>query len=104
MSKKTLPVLLFATALLVAGCDGGSPAVSSTGADLTSGCNGSCASAASLLTTADVEQVLVQGIREARARGELATLAVVDRVGNVLAGLDIECSTARLPELKPRDN
>ena len=86
MSKNSLPVLLIATTLFISGCSGeGNQAVSSTGADPTIGCDGSCASAASLLTTADVEKVLVQGIREARSRGELATLAVVDRVGNVLA-------------------
>lgn len=86
MSKNSLPILLFATTLFISGCgDEGSQAVSSTGADPTIGCDGSCASAAGLLSTADVEQVLVQGIREARSRGELATLAVVDRVGNVLA-------------------
>ena len=37
------------------------------------------------LTQANVQQVLAQGVAEAQARGLKATLAVVDRVGNVLA-------------------
>lgn len=37
------------------------------------------------LSTADVQQILAQGIHEARARGQKATIAVTDRVGNVLA-------------------
>ncbi|MBL4659766.1 MAG: heme-binding protein [Alcanivoracaceae bacterium] len=37
------------------------------------------------LTTDDVKQVLAQGISQASSMGQLATLAVVDRVGNVLA-------------------
>ncbi len=37
------------------------------------------------LSVADVQKVLAQGIAEALARGTDATLAVVDRVGNVLA-------------------
>jgi uncharacterized protein GlcG (DUF336 family) len=37
------------------------------------------------LTVADVELVIAQGVAEAQARGAKATIAVVDRVGNVLA-------------------
>lgn len=37
------------------------------------------------LSTADVQKILAQGINEANARGAKATLAVSDRVGNVLA-------------------
>ncbi len=37
------------------------------------------------LTVADVQQILAQAIEEALARGQPATIAVVDRVGNVLA-------------------
>lgn len=48
-------------------------------------CNGSCTSAQSLLTEADVGRILSQAVQEARAQGALATIAVVDRVGNVLA-------------------
>jgi uncharacterized protein GlcG (DUF336 family) len=37
------------------------------------------------LTIADVQKVIAQAVGEARARGAKATIAVVDRVGNVLA-------------------
>ena len=37
------------------------------------------------LKTSDVNQVLAQAVAEASARGSEATIAVVDRVGNVLA-------------------
>lgn len=37
------------------------------------------------LSTTDVQKILAQGIGEAKARGEKATFAVTDRVGNVLA-------------------
>ena len=48
------------------------------------GCAGGCTSAADFLTVAEVERILAQGSFEAQARGARATLAVVDRVGNVL--------------------
>lgn len=37
------------------------------------------------LTEADVNQVMLQAVHEANARGKPATIAIVDRVGNVLA-------------------
>jgi uncharacterized protein GlcG (DUF336 family) len=71
--------------LLLAACSGGSnPAL--FGADQAgTGCAGSCTTAASLLTVTDVQEVLSQAVSEAQARGAKATVAVVDRVGNVLA-------------------
>lgn len=49
-----------------------------------SGCTGSCANANSFLTVADVQKVLAQAVNEAQAQNQPATIAVVDRVGNVL--------------------
>jgi uncharacterized protein GlcG (DUF336 family) len=49
------------------------------------GCEGSCADTATSLTVAEVENVIAQAVAEAQARGVSATIAVVDRVGNVLA-------------------
>jgi uncharacterized protein GlcG (DUF336 family) len=70
----------------LAGCGGGGSSGSDAGTDTTPGdCAGDCAGADSFLTVADVETVLAQGVAEARALGVDATLAVVDRVGNVLA-------------------
>ncbi len=56
-------------------------------------CDGNCqttsatpgAVAAEKLTVADVGRIVAQGVAEADARGEAATIGVVDRVGNVLA-------------------
>lgn len=49
-----------------------------------SGCTGSCANATSFLSVADVQQVIAQAVNEAQAQNQPATIAVVDRVGNVL--------------------
>ena len=48
-------------------------------------CDGQCAQTADVLSVDDVEQVLAQAIDQAQALGVEATIAVVDRVGNVLA-------------------
>jgi uncharacterized protein GlcG (DUF336 family) len=48
-------------------------------------CTGSCASAASFLSVAEVQRVIAQAAGEATALNRPATIAVVDRVGNVLA-------------------
>ena len=84
--------LMALCAALVASCGGGGSgpqsaavngnAVSPSG---TAACDGSCANANTFLTTADVEAVIARGVGEAQARGVKATIAVVDRVGNVLA-------------------
>ena len=68
----------FAFLLSVAGCGGGG------GEGDQSGCTGNCAGAVSL-SVVEVEQVVRQAVHEAQARGTPATIAVVDRVGNVLA-------------------
>ena len=48
------------------------------------GCDGSCATANSRLTVADVQTVISRAAAEATAQNAPATIAVVDRVGNVL--------------------
>ena len=73
--KLALP-LAFALSLLTA-CGGG-------GLDATV-CTGSCGEALPpRLEVSDVERVIAQGVAEAQARNAKATIAVVDRVGNVL--------------------
>ena len=49
------------------------------------GCDGRCSESEEHLTEADVAQIVGQVIAEAEARGLPGTVAVVDRVGNVLA-------------------
>src|SRR5882757_2102333 len=77
-------LLAISVLLHLVACSGGSPAVSSAGVAAATDCSGACANAASFLTAADVELVIAQAVAEANARGVNATIAVVDRVGNVL--------------------
>jgi uncharacterized protein GlcG (DUF336 family) len=79
------PVPALLTCVLLGACSGGEQVAKTDGTDTTGNdCNGSCATATSNLTVSDVQQILAQGISEAQAQGSNATLAVVDRVGNVL--------------------
>jgi len=48
------------------------------------------------LSAAEVQQIIAQGVAEARARNLPATLAVVDRVGNVLAVFSMTGADQRL--------
>lgn len=82
--ERALAVMM-ASMVLAACSGGGDPVASTQGTDTSAGCNGGCASATTNLTVADVQLVLAQGIAEAQAQGANATIAVVDRVGNVLA-------------------
>ncbi|MGH8443246.1 MAG: heme-binding protein [Nevskiaceae bacterium] len=65
-------------ALALAACSGGDGGIGG------GGCTGFCADTPTRLTVADVEQVIAQAVAEAGARGASATIAVVDRTGNVL--------------------
>ncbi len=79
-------LLLPISALVLAACSGGSSVTPPTGTDTSNpSCNGSCQNTPTNLTVADVQRVIAQGVAEAQARGMNATIAVVDRVGNVLA-------------------
>ena len=69
---------------IVAGCGGGGGGGgSSSTAPAT--CSGPCPPKSAALTVSDVQTVLAQAVQEGNARGAPATIAVVDRVGNVLA-------------------
>ncbi|MFW6094286.1 MAG: heme-binding protein [Pseudomonadota bacterium] len=84
MKSKWLGGALLACWML-AGCGGGSGG-SSEGVDPPpAACSGDCVDASSRLTEGDVRTVIAQAVHEARAQGvDDATIAVVDRVGNVL--------------------
>jgi len=79
-------LLILACVVAVTACSGGGSTSSPAGAvdPAPTSCNGSCASAATFLTQADVERVVAQAVGEAQARNVRATIAVSDRVGNVL--------------------
>lgn len=88
--KAVLTGLLTAAIILLAGCGGGGGGRSAVGTappppgQQQGGCTGSCANATTFLTLDDVGRILAQAIDEATARNQPATIAVVDRVGNVL--------------------
>ena len=86
MPRWLLPLGLMSLGLLLAGCSGSGGGGPPPGAEAPgpAPCSGNCASSLSFLTLSDVEQVIAQAVAEAQARGRPATVAVVDRVGNVL--------------------
>lgn len=71
--------LAVALALALAGCGGSSGSAGSRA------CVPNCNAPANFLTEEDVRRVIAQAVNEAAAREAKATVAVVDRVGNVLA-------------------
>ncbi len=98
-TMKISPGLCSLTAAsLLGACSGGGSAVSSVGTSSPPAgveCTGNCANAGTYLTAADVEQIIAQGVAEASARHVDATIAVVDRVGNVLAVYRMGTANAR---------
>jgi len=88
MSIRWMLVLRVVAGLSVAGlygCSGGESVAKTQGTDTTPAeCTGSCATPSSSLAVVDVQKVIAQGVAEAQARGVNATIAVTDRVGNVL--------------------
>ena len=79
-----LAAALLAAALV--GCGGGSgPSSRGTGDNAAGGCSGFCQETATRLEVAEVQGIVARAVAEAQARNTAATIAVVDRVGNVLA-------------------
>lgn len=68
-----------AFALVLAACSG------SSGSAGSGACGSACDTPSNLLAEDEVRRIVAQAAGEAQARGERATIAVVDRVGNVLA-------------------
>ena len=82
-------IALLASLTLITACGGGGGGSSGNraaqGSNADSGCTGFCATnSPANLTAADVQNVISQAVEEARVRGVAATIAVTDRVGNVL--------------------
>ena len=78
--------VLLSASLVVVGCGGGGGSGSSpVGTDTTPvSCSGDCTDGSSFLSVGDVQTVIAQAVAEAQAQNVNATIAVVDRVGNVL--------------------
>ena len=75
--------LFYVFVLLLGACGGGSEIRDGSAGE--SDCDGACANQFVRLTVEDVNFVLSHAIQQANAQGVNATIAVVDRVGNVLA-------------------
>jgi len=78
-------ILWLLTTALLLGCGSGTRDDGNTANLLAAGCNGSCVTATSFLTQTDVTAIINAAIAESISRSSLSTIAVVDRVGNVLA-------------------
>lgn len=91
MSKVPIRTLVVAITFALVACGGGSNSLDSTGTSPApqgtpdSGCSGSCATAQSFLAAIDTQNIIARAAAEAQAQGKPAVIAVVDRVGNVLA-------------------
>ena len=101
--------LSFVAALALTACGGGSNSGSSVGTSPPppqdtpdSGCSGFCANANSFLTESDVQQIIAQAVAEATAQNKPATIAVVDRVGNVLGVYRMNGAPATITIRDPR--
>lgn len=91
---KLTTTLLVAAITLLAGCGGERTAAPDASEPLESegprGCEGQCADSGYRLSVADVETIIAQAVEEAKKQSDArdrdigATIAVVDRVGNVL--------------------
>jgi len=89
--------------LLLTSCGGGSSPVA-PGVDPNTpdaGCSGSCADTPTQLSISDVENVIAQAVAEAQARGVSATIAVVDRVGNVLGVFQMNGAVTSVTIISP---
>lgn len=89
-------LLSVSLAALLSSCSSGG------GSNGDNGCNGFCNDANSFLTVADVTQVIQQAVFEAKTRNQSGTIAVTDRVGNVLAvyrmtGADTDATITSTP-------
>lgn len=78
------PWAAVAAALLLTACGGDERSADGTGIGGTP-CSGFCLDVPTRLSTNDVGLVVAQAVAEADAQGVAATIAVTDRVGNVLA-------------------
>ncbi|QTN27582.1 heme-binding protein [Rhodoferax sp. AJA081-3] len=75
--------LVWALALTLLACGGSGGSAPAAAPAVVPGCGNSCA--ADTLSTAEVETLVSQAVVQAQALGARATIAVTDRVGNVLA-------------------
>ncbi len=98
-ARTALQGLVASLFLLLNACSGGGPALSGAGTSGDAACDGGCTTAASILSVGDVQRIIAQGVAEAHARGASATIAVTDRVGNVLAVFRMGAAATRVVQI-----
>jgi uncharacterized protein GlcG (DUF336 family) len=81
--------------LLLACGTGSQESTTGTGAGATD-CSGTCADATSFLNITDVQTIIAQAVNEATALGASGTIAIVDRVGNVLAVFRMNAASTQI--------
>ena len=86
MIKKRVDLKLFIGFLVITSYLSFSPLVNAEE------CTGFCANESTFLTKSDVRRIIVQAVQESELRGISATIAVTDRVGNVLAAYQMGAS------------
>lgn len=94
ITRRCLPLLVAACAALATSVTAGEPVLEPTGASPCSGCTVPGGTDRTTITAqsvsdarlhvSDVERVIAQAVAQAQALNAVATIAVVDRVGNVL--------------------
>lgn len=104
--RNRFPALLAGAALFLSSCGGGSsstptPTPSPTPTPTPSGLY--IAPAQESLSAAEVQQIIAQAVAEAQARSKPASIAVVDRVGNVLAVFVMNGANPNLAVPRPAD-
>ena len=78
-------ILIVMLSLLLLSCSSGDHKSDEGSGAGAAECSGYCANASTFLRVSDVGRIIAQAVHEASGRGASATIAVVDRVGNVLA-------------------
>ncbi len=73
------------TIVVLVSCGDGQPLASGAPPSTQPSCSGSCFLTGQALSVAEVETIVAQAVHEANARSANGSIAVVDRVGNVLA-------------------
>lgn len=92
MRDRLARIVSVAVVAIASGCGGGGGGGSaSTGA---TGCSGTCPAVQASLAVSDVQRIVSQAVGEAQARNVHAQVAVVDRVGNVLAVFQMDGAPA----------
>ncbi len=94
MSDRLVRVAAIACVAIASSCGGSGGGGSSSSSTGSTGCTGACPTVQASLAVSDVQRIVAQAVGEAQARNVHAQIAVVDRVGNVLAVFQMDGAPA----------